>query len=133
MIYALVVSRFLFNLGGKMSSYVYKEPSLKYRFIINFLIVSFILFVILGSFYIAPEIGFISFFLIVFILLVFMIFLHSNNTAYICKNCNHEFEISFWQDLTSAHSPRQKMLKCPECLLKDYASELVKTKSNLNE
>jgi DNA-directed RNA polymerase subunit RPC12/RpoP len=73
----------------------------------------------------------ISLYLIVFILLAFMIFLHSKNTVYICKNCNHEFEISFWQDFSSMHSPGKKMLKCPACSVKNYAFELVKTRSNL--
>ena len=116
-----------------MSSYIYKEPSLKYKVLTTLFITSFILFVILGSFFLTPVIGFIPFYLAVFILLALIIFLHSKNTAYICKICNHEFEISFWQDLSSAHVPGKKMLKCPECSFKDYATELVKSKNNLNE
>ena len=112
-----------------MSSYIYKEPSMMYKVLTTSLIALFILFIILGSFFLIPVIGFIPFYFVVFIILALIIFLHSNNTAYICKNCNHEFEISFWQDLSSAHVPGKKMLKCPECSVKDYATELVKTKN----
>jgi DNA-directed RNA polymerase subunit RPC12/RpoP len=116
-----------------MSRYIYKEPSLGYKVLTTLVIISFILFIILGSFFLAPVIGYIPFYVTIFILLALLIFLHSNNTAYICKNCNHEFEISFWQDLTSAHVPGKKMLKCPDCSYKDYATELVKTKNNKND
>ena len=116
-----------------MSSYIYKEPSLSYRVLTSLIIISFILLTIFGSFFLAPVIGYFPFYFAIFLLLALLIFFHSKNTAYICKNCNHEFEISFWQDLTSAHTPGKKMLKCPECSYKDYATELVKTKNNLNE
>jgi DNA-directed RNA polymerase subunit RPC12/RpoP len=69
----------------------------------------------------------------ILILLTVIIFLHSKNSAYICKNCSHEFEISFWQDLLTAHVPGKKMLKCPECSYRDYATELIKTKINKND
>ena len=116
-----------------MTDYIYKEPSLRYKVLTTFLISSFILFIILGSFFLTPVTGRIPFYLAVFILLALIIFLHSKNTAYICKNCSHEFEISFWQDLSSVHVPGKKMLKCPKCSFKDYATELVKTKKKLNE
>lgn len=116
-----------------MSSYIYKEPSLSYRVLTSLIIISFILLTIFGSFFLAPVIGYFPFYFAIFLLLALLIFFHSKNTAYICKNCNHEFEISFWQDLISAHTPGKKMLKCPECSYKDYATELVKTKNNLNE
>jgi DNA-directed RNA polymerase subunit RPC12/RpoP len=115
-----------------MSSYIYKEPSLSYKVLTTLGIISFILFIILGGFFLAPEIGNIPFVLAILILLTVIIFLHSKNTAYICKNCNHEFEISFWQDLSSAHVPGKKMLKCPNCLYRDYATELVKIKNTRN-
>ena len=114
-----------------MSSYIFKEPSLRYKVFTFLLIISFILITIFGSFFLAPVIGYIPFYAAIFLLLALFIFFHSKNTAYICKNCNHEFEISFWQDLTSMHTPGKKLLKCPECLYKDYATELVKTKNKL--
>jgi hypothetical protein len=116
-----------------ISSYIFKEPSLRYKVFTSLFIISFILIAILGSFFIAPMMGYVPFYLLIFLLLFLLIYFHSKNTAYICKNCNHEFEISFRQDLTSMHTPGKKLLKCPECLYKDYAIELVKTKSNLNE
>ena len=116
-----------------MSGYIYKEPSVRYRVLTTLALISFILFVILGSFFIRPLIGRIPFYLSIFILLALLIFLHSKHTAYLCKNCDHEFKISFWRDLISANSPGKKMLTCPKCLYKDYASELVKSKNNMND
>ena len=116
-----------------MSSYIYKEPSLKYKVLTTSVIISLIILGILGSFLLAPKIGYIPYFIGFIIILGILIFIYSQNTAYICKSCNHEFEISFWQDLITAHSPGKKMLKCPECSYKDYATELIKTKMNQND
>jgi DNA-directed RNA polymerase subunit RPC12/RpoP len=118
---------------AKMSSYAYKEPTVRYRVLTTFALILFILIIIFGSFFIAPIIGRITFYLTIFLLLALLIFLRSKHTAYLCKNCDHEFEISFWRDLISANSPGKKLLKCPKCLYKDYASELVKTKINKND
>jgi len=111
-----------------MSGYTYREPSLRYKVFTNLIIAVFILFIILGSFFLIPIIGNIPFFFVVLIFLTVLIFFHSKKTAYICRNCNHEFEITFWQDLISTHAPGQKMLKCPKCSYKDYCSEVIKLK-----
>jgi DNA-directed RNA polymerase subunit RPC12/RpoP len=115
-----------------MSSYIFKEPSLRYKILTSLVIISFILITIFGGFLLAPVFGYIPFYLAILLLLALLIFFHTKNTAYLCKNCNHEFEISFWQDLMSAHTPGKKLLKCPECSYKDYATELVKTKNKFN-
>jgi DNA-directed RNA polymerase subunit RPC12/RpoP len=115
----------------KMSSYVYEEPSVRYRVLTTLVLISFILFVILGSFFLAPVIGYIPFYLTIFILFALLIFLRSKHTAYLCKNCDHEFEISFWKDLISANVPLgKKLLKCPKCGFKDVQNFLVKKRSN---
>lgn len=116
-----------------MANYIFKEPSMRYRVLTSLLLISFILIIILGSFFLAPMMGYVPFYILIFMLLFLLVFFHSKNTAYICKNCDHEFEISFWQDLISMHTPGKKLLKCPECSYKDYATELVKTKNKLNE
>jgi predicted nucleic-acid-binding Zn-ribbon protein len=113
-----------------MSSYIYEEPSVKYKVLTTSLLIIFILFIILGSWFIVPVIGAIPFYLSIFFILGLMILIRSKHTAYLCKNCGHEFEISFWRDLISANSPGKKLLTCPKCLNKDYVSELVKTKIN---
>ena len=116
-----------------MSSYVFKEPSMRYRILILSLLFSIILITILGGYFLAPIMGYVPFFVLVFLLLFLLVFIHSKNTVYMCTNCDHEFEISFWQDLITMHMPGKKFLKCPKCSYKDYAIELVKTKNNLKE
>ena len=115
-----------------MSTYIYEEPSLRYKTLIISILILFILFVIFGSWFIVPVIGAIPFYLSTFFILGLLIFLRSKHTTYLCKNCGHEFEISFWRDLISANSPGKKLLTCPKCLIRDYTSELVKTKNNYN-
>jgi len=43
---------------------------------------------------------------------------HARNTAYRCRDCHHEFEISVLTDATSLHGTGGggwKYLKCPQC------------------
>lgn len=111
-----------------MLNYRYKEPGLLYKTFSTSVILLLILIAIFGSFLLAPKIGYIPFFAGFFTIIGIVIFIHSKNTAYFCKSCNNEFEISFWKDLTTAHSPGKKLLKCPKCSYKDYATELIKSK-----
>ena len=115
-----------------MSDSVYEEPSVRYRVLTTSALILLVLFIILGSWFMVPMIGHIPFYLSIFILLAILTFLRLKHTAYLCKNCDHEFEISFLQDITSMNTPAKKMLKCPKCLNKDYASELVKTQKKNN-
>jgi DNA-directed RNA polymerase subunit RPC12/RpoP len=43
---------------------------------------------------------------------------HAETTAYRCRNCRHEFEISVFTDAISPHGPGGggwKYLRCPRC------------------
>ena len=53
---------------------------------------------------------------------------HAKNTAYRCRVCGHEFEISTGTDLMSPHVPEKKYLKCPQCGKRSWATVLVKDK-----
>ena len=53
---------------------------------------------------------------------------HSRHFAYRCAACEHEFEISFLQDLASPNSSRGKYLKCQSCQRKGWAVVLRKRK-----
>ena len=111
-----------------MADYMYKEPSLSYKALTTIIIILLMISIIFGSFLVAPQVGYILFFLLVIGLVVLFIIFHNKHTAYLCKSCGHEFEISFWKDLISAHSPGKKLLSCPQCSYKDYATEVIKTK-----
>jgi DNA-directed RNA polymerase subunit RPC12/RpoP len=112
-----------------MPDYIYREPSLRYKALNIIIIISLAIAIIFGSFLVAPKVGYILFFLAVFGLIVVLIIFHNKNTAYLCKSCGYEFEISFWKDLVSAHTPGKKLLTCPQCSYKDYASEVIKGKN----
>lgn len=86
--------------------------------------------IILSGFFILDRYGLLPYLLIVAFTFALLIFWHSQTRAYRCENCGHEFEIKFWTDLISASSFRQKMLTCPACQIKDYATELVKRKNS---
>jgi len=108
---------------------MYKEPSLSYKALTTIIIISLIISLIFGSFLVAPKVGYILFFLLVIGLVVLFIVVHNKHTAYLCKSCGYEFEISFWKDLITAHTPGKKLLTCPQCSYKDYASEVIKGKN----
>lgn len=46
---------------------------------------------------------------------VLMTRMYYNNTAYICAECNAKFKPSLGKVLFSAHTPKTRKLKCPEC------------------
>jgi DNA-directed RNA polymerase subunit RPC12/RpoP len=51
---------------------------------------------------------------------------HTNNTAYHCPACSHQFVISMFTNFTSPHFPNKKYLKCPQCDVRNWATVLMK-------
>ena len=98
-----------------------KHDTLKYIFFILLTIV----ILLLNGFYILP-LSATLYFLVILLVLYILISWHSRTTAYRCRNCEHEFEIGFWQDLFSAHLPTRKYLKCPSCQTKTWTTVLIK-------
>lgn len=52
--------------------------------------------------------------------LAWLILWHTRNFAYRCRNCGNSFEISFWHNMVTPHSPDGKgggvkYVKCPHC------------------
>jgi predicted RNA-binding Zn-ribbon protein involved in translation (DUF1610 family) len=52
--------------------------------------------------------------------LAWLILWHTRNFAYRCRNCGNSFEISFWHNALTPHSPDGKgggvkYVKCPSC------------------
>ena len=53
---------------------------------------------------------------ITFILIIGLIYYHSEVNAYVCKKCHKKFSIGFWKNLVSPNGIiRGKYLKCPYC------------------
>ncbi|MFU8795856.1 MAG: hypothetical protein ACNA7X_00965 [Dehalococcoidia bacterium] len=54
---------------------------------------------------------------------------HARNTAYRCRECHHEFEISILTDAISPHGTGGggwKYLRCPQCDRRTRAQVLIK-------
>ncbi|MFH1687626.1 MAG: hypothetical protein ABIE70_08920 [bacterium] len=48
---------------------------------------------------------------------------HARNHRYGCPECRHEFAITTFTDLTSAHYPDHKSLVCPRCGMRSWCVE----------
>lgn len=113
--------------GGelKLPDSIYREFNkhdlIKYIFFIFLTIVV----ALLDGFYILPLSVPLYFIVLIFVIYILILW-HSRTIAYHCKNCQHEFEITFWQDLFSAHLPTRKYIKCPKCEERTWATALVK-------
>ena len=112
-----------------MSDDIYRYPNLKEKLISYAFVVMTIAIIILSSFYVRPVYGLIVHLIVIFFTIFVLILWHARNTAYLCPNCDHEFEISFWQDLLSPAFFNKKLLKCPKCGIRDYTTELAKKHS----
>ena len=112
----------------KMSSISFTEPTSKDRFFSIFFSCLFIVICIFSAFYILEKYGIVHFLVILIISFIILVKWHSSTRGFKCANCGHEFSISFWRDLPTASSIpfMKKMLKCPSCQHKDYASEVVR-------
>lgn len=61
---------------------------------------------------------------IAIILLVGLIYYHSQVNSYLCPNCHKKFAISFWRDMFSLNGGKKgKYLKCPNCAYKGWIKE----------
>lgn len=54
---------------------------------------------------------------------------HANTTAYRCPDCGHEFEISVLTDWVSPHWHGRKLLRCPGCGTRGWATILIQADS----
>ena len=53
---------------------------------------------------------------------------HTQNFAYKCPKCGHEFEISATINLTSPNAINRKYLRCPDCNGKGWTKAMKKVK-----
>ena len=113
-----------------MSDDIYRDPNLKDKLISYAFIVLTITIIMLSSFFVLPVYGLVVHLIISLFTIFLLILWHARNTAYMCPHCDQEFEISFWQDLTSPSFFNKKLLKCPKCGIRDYATEFTRYRSN---
>ena len=84
-----------------------------------------------GAFLLMPRsaLGALAWAILVILGAFLLIRWHAKNTAYRCRNCGHEFEISIFTDAISPHGPRGggwTYLKCPRCGTRTRAEMLRK-------
>ncbi len=111
-----------------MSSVTFVEPTAKDRFLAVFFSLLFIAVMILSGFFLIESYGIVSALIIFTLAIIILVKWHADTRGFKCGHCGHEFSISFWQDLPTASSIpfMKKMLKCPACAYKDYATEVIK-------
>ena len=112
--------------GGLMSKISFAKTQSKDRIISILFGALALIILIVSGFFVLEEHGLIPFLVIFVATISALVLWHSRSRGYQCSNCGHEFEISFWQDLPTINSIffMKKMLRCPACKFKDYATEL---------
>lgn len=115
-----------------MPKFTFKEPTLRDNSISNFFVFLTLAIIILSAFFLLEIYGIIFYVLVIIFSISLLVIWHSSARGFKCTHFQHEFGISFWQDLPTASSIliKKKLLTCPECGVKDYTTELVKEKSN---
>ena len=113
-----------------MQKQIYAAPSLRDRITAGSAVVVVLFTIIVTGFLLLERIGVLPWILLILTLVAALTFWHSRSRAFRCRHCGHEFMITFWQDLFTINAMLfgEKMLKCPQCLVRDYHSELVKVK-----
>ncbi len=88
-------------------------------------ILSYCLFLMLGSLIVMPMGDFISaiFIALALVLLLALVYWHKKVNAYICPECNNKFSIGFLNDLFSPNGLKGKYLKCPLCNTRSWCNE----------
>lgn len=107
----LMIKKDYFNSKGKLTN----------LFLIGYVLMLFVS--ILLSSLIARE-WFILVLAINVVFLLFLVYFHAINSAYVCPFCHHKFTISWIKDLFSFNNGKKgKYLKCPSCKQKAWMKE----------
>lgn len=97
---------------------------------LTYLLLSIYIVIIVVSGYLISILGGLSSYLIIGIdiaFLLFLIYFHSSQNAYVCPYCKYKFTINFFQDMFSFNNGKKgKYLKCPNCHKKSWISETYK-------
>jgi DNA-directed RNA polymerase subunit RPC12/RpoP len=114
---------------SEMAQLQTREPDRQHRIITIVVMTIVAVLIIYGGFFLLPVWGGYTYLLMVILLLLLLVYWHWRQTAYRCTHCGHEFKISFWQDLITAHTFSKKYVKCPGCDIRDYATEVLVTRN----
>lgn len=98
----------------------YREPTLGDQARTGLYLIVYVAVLTVGAFILMPKgaSGSAAWAVIVVIGAFLLIRWHARNTAYRCRDCHHEFEISVVTDAVSPHGTGGggwKYLKCPQC------------------
>ncbi|MCG8485569.1 MAG: MerR family transcriptional regulator [Clostridia bacterium] len=125
-------ANYLENISNmEREGYQFMEENIKQRkfrrdsnLTIIFITVFVLVVITLGIFLNNNILGIILFITITITVLGFLVLWHSKTTAYICKQCDTKFNITFLTDLVSPQvPPNKKYLKCPNCKKRVWARE----------
>ncbi len=83
--------------------------------------------ILLSGFPVALSVGGfapVGMYIIAIIILLALIYYHSQVNSYLCPNCHKKFSISFWGDMFSLNGGKKgKYLKCPHCAYRGWIKE----------
>lgn len=97
---------------------------------LTYLLLSLYMIIIVMSGYLISILGGLFSYIIIGIdiaFLLFLIYFHSSQNAYVCPYCKYKFTINFFQDMFSFNNGKKgKYLKCPNCHKRSWISETYK-------
>ena len=97
---------------------------------LTYLLLSLYIVIIVMSGYLISILGGLFSYIIIGIdiaFLLFLIYFHSSQNAYVCPYCKYKFTINFFQDMFSFNNGKKgKYLKCPNCHKRSWISETYK-------
>lgn len=126
------LANYLENISNmEREGYRFMEENIKQRkfkrdsnMTIIFIMVFVCMVIALAAFLNHNILGGVLFITITITALGFLVLWHSKTTAYICKQCDTKFNITFLTDLVSPQMPpNKKYLKCPNCKKRAWARE----------
>ena len=101
-----------------MKPHSYTPPTAKDWRIGILAIVAYVLVISVTAFLLLPDLWYL-WLLIVIVGMIWIVNWHTQNYAYHCLHCEHEFEVSFLTNLISPHGVDREggwtWLKCPSC------------------
>ncbi|PKM56612.1 MAG: hypothetical protein CVU98_10360 [Firmicutes bacterium HGW-Firmicutes-3] len=108
----------------EMENILVKKRSHKKTDVMTYIFLGCYLLVLIVGFPIAFSTGGISkmvMITITILLLIGLVYYHSEVNAYVCSKCHEKFTINFWKDLISLNGAvKGKYLRCPNCGCKGW-------------
>ena len=102
----------------------HRKPRAKYWVITAVAISAFTIVSVLIAYVGMPRFGVTPGVLLMVAALLLLVRWHASTTAYRCKACGNEFQISFREDLLTPHVFSAKYVRCPACGHRGWSSAM---------